>query len=68
MGKRGRPAKMSITMQKSGSHRTVQITFRIRRDIADLLEFLAKARNMSPHEFARYIVLAYLKAKGYIVD
>ncbi len=68
IAKRGRPGKESILKQKSDSPRTVQITFRIRRDVAELLEYMAKQRGMSPHELARYILMAYFKSKGYIVD
>jgi len=52
--------------QKSWSRRTYVITFRLPKDIFELIEMIAAEKNLSPHEWCRRVVLAYLKAKGYV--
>jgi hypothetical protein len=52
--------------QKSGSKKTQMITFRVENIVFEILEALGKQKNQSPHELARDIIIAYLRAKGYL--
>jgi hypothetical protein len=48
------------------SRRTKTIGFRVPVEAYSILEYLARAQGISPHELARRIVLAWLRAKGYL--
>jgi len=42
------------------------IEFKIRSDVYDLLEYLAKSKGKSVNLYCRDIILSYLRAKKYI--
>jgi len=48
------------------SKETKVISFRVPVDVYNVLEFLARAQGISPNEFVKRVVLAWLKAKNYI--
>jgi len=52
--------------QKSGSQKTNVITFRVEKYVFDILVMLATAKNKTPHQLVRDILISYLRAKGYI--
>ena len=54
-------------MVSGRSRRTKTIGFRIRNEYYAILEYIARSRGIdSPHELCRQIIIAWLKARGYI--
>jgi len=53
-------------MVSGRSRRSKTIGFRVPIDAFTVLEYIAKSRGISPHELCRQIILAWLRAKGYI--
>lgn len=53
--------------QKSGSRKTQVVAFRLNNLEFEILKIIADKNGISIHELCRRIILAYLKAKGYIM-
>lgn len=52
--------------QKSWSSKTNVITFRLKKEEFIVITKLAIEKGVSPHEYVRQLVRAYLRAKGLI--